>query len=92
MVNVENVDNAVVLVDPVDGAIGAAQGAVTTGERPEQRLADPLRVGESPRGERLAQANSSLVSLPGGRQHSTSDDRCPPLALPKDLGSRLDPS
>jgi hypothetical protein len=44
VVDVENVDNAAVLVDPVDDAIGAAQGAVTTGERPEQRLADPLRV------------------------------------------------
>jgi hypothetical protein len=44
VVNVENVGNAAVPVDPVDDAIGAGQGAVTTGERPEQRLADPLRV------------------------------------------------
>jgi hypothetical protein len=31
-------------VDPVDDAIGAAAGAVTSGERPEQRLADAMRV------------------------------------------------
>ena len=29
VVNIENVDNAAVLVDQVDDAIGAAQGAVT---------------------------------------------------------------
>lgn len=43
VVNIEDVDNAAVLVDPVDDAIGAAPGAVTTGERPEQGLADPVR-------------------------------------------------
>src|SRR6266516_6307909 len=44
VVNIEDVDNAAVLVDPVDDAIGATPGAVTTGERPEQGLADPMRV------------------------------------------------
>ena len=44
MVNVEDVDNATVLVDPVDDAVGAAQGAVTASEGPEQWLADPLWV------------------------------------------------
>src|SRR5919108_3522537 len=39
-----NVHHAAALVDPVDDAIIAAVRAVTTGERPEQRLADPLRV------------------------------------------------
>jgi hypothetical protein len=36
MVNVEDVDHAVVLVDPVDDAVIAAPGAMTSGERPEQ--------------------------------------------------------
>jgi hypothetical protein len=44
VIDVEDVDNAAVLVDPVNDAIGAAPGAVTASERPEQRLADPLRV------------------------------------------------
>jgi hypothetical protein len=44
VVNIEDVDNAAVLIDPVDDAIGAAPGTVTASERPEQRLADPLRV------------------------------------------------
>src|SRR5271169_1642687 len=44
VVNIEDVDNAAGLVDPVDDAIGAAPSTVTTGERPEQRPADPVRV------------------------------------------------
>src|SRR5215510_5772525 len=44
VVTVEYVDDAAVLVDPVDDAIGAAPGTVTTGQRPEQRLADPVRI------------------------------------------------
>src|SRR5262249_31743682 len=44
VVDVEYVDDAAVLVDPVDDAIGAAPGTVTTGQRPEQRLADPVRI------------------------------------------------
>jgi hypothetical protein len=44
VVNVEDVDNVAVLVDPVDDAIGAATGTVTASERTEQWLADPLRV------------------------------------------------
>jgi hypothetical protein len=42
VVNIEDMDNATVLIDPVDDAIGAAPGAVTTSERPEERLADPV--------------------------------------------------
>ncbi len=42
--NIENVDNTAVLVDPVDDAIGPAPGTVAAGERPEQWLANPLRV------------------------------------------------
>jgi hypothetical protein len=44
VVNVEDLDCAAVLIDPVDDAVGAAPSAVTTSKRPEQRLADPLRV------------------------------------------------
>ncbi len=44
MVNIEDVDNTVILVDPVDNAISAAPGAVTASERPKKRLADPVRV------------------------------------------------
>jgi hypothetical protein len=44
VVNIEDVDNVAVLIDPVDDAISAAPGAVTTGQWPEQRLANPLRV------------------------------------------------
>jgi hypothetical protein len=42
--NVEDVHNAAGLVDPIDDAVGAAPGAMTASERPEQRLADPARV------------------------------------------------
>lgn len=42
MADVEDVDNAVVLADPVDHAVGAAAVAVTTGKRPGQRPADPV--------------------------------------------------
>src|SRR5262249_21487169 len=41
--HIEDVDNAAALIDPVDDAIGAPPCAVTADERPEQRLADPVR-------------------------------------------------
>jgi hypothetical protein len=44
VVNIEDMDNAAVLIDPVDDAIGAAPGTMTASERPEQRLADPVRI------------------------------------------------
>ena len=44
MIDVEDMDNVVSVVDPVDDAIGAAPGTVTTGKWPEQRLAGPMRV------------------------------------------------
>ena len=44
VVNIEDVHDAAVLVDPVDDAISTAPGAVTTVKRSEQRLADPQRV------------------------------------------------
>lgn len=37
-------DNAAVLGDPVDDAVGAVPGAVTASERPGQRLADLVRI------------------------------------------------
>jgi hypothetical protein len=45
VVNIEDVDNVVVLIDPVDDAVSAAQGAMTVSERPEERLArsEPLQ-------------------------------------------------
>ncbi len=44
VVNIEDVDETAILVDPVYDAIGAAPGTVATGQRPEQRLADPVRI------------------------------------------------
>lgn len=45
VVNIEDVDNVVVLIDPVDDAVSAAPGAMTASERPEERLArsEPLQ-------------------------------------------------
>ena len=42
-VNIEDVDKVLALVDPVDNAVIAAPGTVTASERPEKRLADPVR-------------------------------------------------
>ena len=42
--DVEDVDHAAVLVDPVDDAIGATPGAVTSGQRSKQRFADRVRI------------------------------------------------
>jgi hypothetical protein len=44
VVNIEDVDHATVFVDPIDDAISAAPGAVTAAKRPEQRVADPVRI------------------------------------------------
>ena len=44
MVDIEDVHHAAVLIDPVNDAVGAAPGAVTSSERAEQGLADPVRV------------------------------------------------
>jgi hypothetical protein len=42
--DVEDVDHAAVVVDPGDDAIGTPPGAVTSGQRPKQRFADPVRI------------------------------------------------
>src|SRR5262249_9921922 len=42
--DVEDVDHAAVLVDPVDDAIGAPPGAITSDQWPKQRFADPVRI------------------------------------------------
>ena len=44
MVDIEDADDAAVLVDLVDDEVGAAPGAMTVSERPEQRRADSVRV------------------------------------------------
>jgi hypothetical protein len=46
VVDVEDVDNAAVLVDPIDDAIGAP-ATMMASKWPKQRLADPLRVTAS---------------------------------------------
>jgi len=38
--DIKDPNDTAVLVDPVDDSVGAAPGAVATGERPEQGLAD----------------------------------------------------
>jgi len=43
LVNVEHVDNAAVLLHPVDDSVGTAPSTMATGERSEQWLADPVR-------------------------------------------------
>ncbi len=44
MIDVEDMDSVAVLVDPVDDAVSAAACTLASGEWPEQRLADPVRV------------------------------------------------
>lgn len=44
VVDVEDVDGAIGLVDPVDDPVGAAAGSVTSCEGAEQRFADAVRV------------------------------------------------
>ena len=44
VVDIEDVDNTAVLVNSVNDAISAAPGTVTASKRPEQRLANALRV------------------------------------------------
>src|SRR3984893_10740589 len=44
VVDVEDVDGAGVLLDPVDDPVGAAPGCVTASQRAEQRLTDAVRV------------------------------------------------
>ena len=44
VVNIEDVHHAAALIDPVGAAIGAVPSVVISGERPGQRLADPVWV------------------------------------------------
>jgi hypothetical protein len=44
VVNIEDVHNVLVLVDPIDDAVGAAPSAMTAREWPEERLSDAVRV------------------------------------------------
>jgi hypothetical protein len=43
LVDVEDVDGAVVFVDSVDNPVGAASGSMAAGQGAEQRLADAVR-------------------------------------------------
>ncbi len=44
VIDIKNVNNTAALVDPVDDAVGAASGTMTTCQWPEEWLADPLGV------------------------------------------------
>ena len=44
MIDIEDMNHAAALVDPVDDAIGSAPRTVTTGQWPEKRLTDPVRI------------------------------------------------
>jgi hypothetical protein len=44
VIDVEDVDGAVSLVDPVDDPVGAAAGSVTACEGAEQRFTDAVRI------------------------------------------------
>src|SRR5580704_9518504 len=44
VVDIKDVYQLAGFIDPVDGPVGATAGTVTSGERPEQRLADAMRV------------------------------------------------
>ena len=44
VVDVEDVDGAIGLVDPVDDPVGAAAGSMTAGQGTEQRFANAVRV------------------------------------------------
>ena len=78
VVNVKDVDNSAGLVDPVDDAISAAPGAVAASERPEQRLADPVRVACKPGIAKLQHSGSNGFRKPVG-------DRSPRGRLEPDL-------
>lgn len=43
MIDVQNLNDVPALINSVDDAVGATPGTVTAGERPEQRLANPVR-------------------------------------------------
>lgn len=76
VVDIEDVDHAADLIDPVDDAISAAPGAVAARKRPEQWLADPLRIDRQ----------CGIAEL----QHSRGDSFRKPLGN-RPPGSRLEP-
>src|SRR5215510_14606272 len=76
--DVEDVDHAAVVVDPVDDAIGTPPGAVTSGQRPKQRFADPVRIFR----------HGGPTELQRGRGHGLRQllcDRAPRGSLEPDL-------
>ena len=68
MVNIEDMDNTAALVDPVNDAISAAPGTVTASKRPEQRLADPLRVDRKRGIAELQHSGSNRFRKPVGNR------------------------
>lgn len=78
VVDIKDVDHVAVLIDPIHDAIGAAPGAVTPGKRPEQRLADPLRVNRERGIAKLQHSGSNSFGKPLG-------DRSPCGRLESDL-------
>jgi hypothetical protein len=69
VVDIQDVHDAAVLVDPVGDAIGAAPSPVTSGERPVQGLADPVRIDRSAAsqnsGAAVATASGSCSAIAG---------------------------
>jgi hypothetical protein len=79
VVDVEDVNNSIALVDPVDDAICAAPCAVAASQRPEQRFADPVRVAARKPGiAKLQHGGSNSFRKPMG-------DRSPCGRLEPDL-------
>ena len=69
VVNIEDVDNMVLLVDPIHDAVGAASGPMTAIERPQQRLADPVRVTRKPGIAKLQRGGSNSTFPPLAHQN-----------------------
>ena len=77
VVNIEAMDNMVLLVDPIRDAVGAASGPMTAIERPQQRLADPVRVTRKP----------GIAKLQRGGSNSTFHRLEPVFKLAEDADS-----
>jgi hypothetical protein len=97
VVNVEDVYRTAVLVDPADDAIRAAPRAVTTGEWPEQRLADAIRVDrkcsiaelQHGGGNGFREPRAVLGESGGGQQAASLDSELLRALLVRACGSLL---
>src|SRR5215472_7351066 len=72
MIDVENVHDAAALVDAVDDAISAAPGTMTTGQRPEQRLAYPVRADRKCGLAKLQYRSGNTFRKPFGHRSPSS--------------------